>query len=93
MKMHFKWQVDTVLILSAPLHKNSQKLGKMHCWSQQWGQLWFFRVVGFDEMQKLLQGQESYVYREMEYHWWGGEGGVFIIFFLLHIWISPASRL
>lgn len=51
---------------------------------------WFFPVVSFDKMHKLLQGQESYVYREMEYH---RVFFIIIIFFLLHIWISPALRL
>lgn len=32
------------------------------------GTIYGFFLVSFDEMQKLLQGQKSYVYREIEYN-------------------------
>lgn len=70
-KMHFKCQVDTVLILTiSTLAKKFTKSGKNALLVPAYylGTIYAFFLVSFDEMQKLLQGQESYVYREMEYN-------------------------
>lgn len=71
MKMHFKCQVDKVLILTiSTLAQKKHKIGKNALLVPVYylGTIYGFFLVSFDEMQKLLQGQESYVYREMEYN-------------------------
>lgn len=89
MQMRFKCQVDTVLNLN--YQHPCTKIGKnaLPIPAYYLGTIYGFFLVSFDEMQKILQGQESYVYREMEYN----RLFFFFSFFLLHIWISAAHSL
>lgn len=68
MQMRFKCQVDTVL--NHNYQHPCTKIGKnaLPIPAYYLGTIYGFFLVSFDEMQKILQGQESYVYREMEYN-------------------------
>lgn len=71
-KMHFKYPVDTVLMLTiSTLAQKFTKSGHNALMVAAYylgSTCVIFFSVSFDEMQELLQRQESYVYREMEHN-------------------------